>query len=165
MALHVRDVGGLGICIMIMGNQFFVMVPEIACNESQNAVGRFAAFLCSFLTLEVFGDDDSYIPLLICCRQPHAIVALHVVMSDVYHRTFIFIETHLPLVCPLNNLLISSCNSILSSGFRALWQSLVSSANLDILTILVSRSFNIRNSSRPHTLPCGKPDVTGAQLL
>ena len=53
------------------------------------------------------------------------------------------------------------------SGFLALWQSLVSSANLDILlTILVSRSFmHITNSSRPNTLPCGTPDVTGAQLL
>ena len=31
----------------------------------------------------------------------HVIVALHVVVSDVHHRTFIYIETHLPLVGPL----------------------------------------------------------------
>ena len=65
------------------------------------------------------------------------------------------------------SLLISSSSSIMSSGFLGLWQSLVSSANFDILlTILVSRSFmHIRNSCRPNTLPCGTPDVTGAQLL
>ena len=32
----------------------------------------------------------------------HVIVALHVVESDVNHRTFINNEIHLPLVCPLN---------------------------------------------------------------
>ena len=65
----------------------------------------------------------------------------------------------------------------MSSGFLALWDNFVSSANLDILmtilvlvSILVSiyRSFiyiYIRNSSDPNTLPCGTPDVTGAQLL
>ena len=97
-----------------------------------------------------------------------ATVDLHVVVSDVYHRTFICIETDLPLVGPLNKFIdIYSCSSIMSSGFLALWQSLVSSANLDILlTILLSRSFiYIINSSRPNTLPCGTPDVTGAQLL
>ena len=36
-----------------------VFVSEIAGNEPQQAVGRFAAFLCLFLSLEVFGDDDS----------------------------------------------------------------------------------------------------------
>ena len=55
--LHVRDVGGLGICIM--GGQFFVFVPEIAGNKPQYSVGCFAAFLGLFLPLEVFGDDDS----------------------------------------------------------------------------------------------------------
>ena len=55
----------------------------------------------------------------------------------------------------------------MSSVFLALWQSLVLSANLDILLmILVSKSFiYIRNSSRHNTLPCGTLDVTGAQLL
>ena len=69
----------------------------------------------------------------------------------------------------------------MSSGFLAQWQSLVSSANLDMLmTTLVSGSFiyiymyvcmyvcvyiYIRNSSGPNTLPYGTPDVTGAQLL
>ena len=63
------------------------------------------------------------------------------------------------------SLLISSCSSIMSSGFLAQWQSLVSSANFDILlTILVSFMY-IRNSSGPNTLSCGTPDVTGAQLL
>ena len=52
-----------------MGGSVFVFVPEIAGNESQYSVGRFAAFLCLFLSLEVFGDDDSHIPLLTCCRQ------------------------------------------------------------------------------------------------
>ena len=63
--------------------------------------------LLAVLLLEVFGDDDSQILLLICCRQlliGHVIVALHVVVSDVYHRTFINIETHLPLVCPLRSI-------------------------------------------------------------
>ena len=62
-----------------------------------------------FLPLEVFGDDDSQIPLLICCRQLlilHVIVALHVVLSDVHHRIFINIEIHLPLVCPLNKFIV-----------------------------------------------------------
>ena len=39
--------------------------------------------------LEVFSDDDSEIPLLICCWQlliGHVIVALHVVVSDVHHK-------------------------------------------------------------------------------
>ena len=31
------------------------------------------------------------------------IVALHVVVSDVHHRTFFNIEIYLPLACPLNN--------------------------------------------------------------
>ena len=55
------------------------------------------------------------------------------------------------------SLLISFCSFVMSSGFIALWQSLVSSANLDILmTMSVSRSFTyiyIRNSSGPNTLP------------
>ena len=57
IALHVRDVGGLGICIM--GDQFSVFVPEIAGNEPQDSAGHVAAFLSLFLPLEVFGDDDS----------------------------------------------------------------------------------------------------------
>ena len=40
-------------------DQFFVFVPEIAGNEPQYSVCRFAAFLCLFLPLEVFGDADS----------------------------------------------------------------------------------------------------------
>ena len=57
----------------------------------------------------------------------------------------------------------------MSSWFLALWQGLVSSANLDILlTIFMSISFiyiYIRNSSVPNTLPCGTPDVTGALTI
>ena len=86
-------------------DQFLVFLPVIAGNEPQYSVGRFAAFLCLFLPLEVFGDDDSQIPLLICSRQlliGHVIVAFHVVVSDVHHRTVINIEIHLPPVCPLN---------------------------------------------------------------
>ena len=77
IALNVREVGGLEICTM--EDQFFVFVPEIAANEPQYSVGRFAAFLCLFLPLEVFGDDDSLIALLICCQQlliGHVIVVL-----------------------------------------------------------------------------------------
>ena len=40
-------------------DQFFVFVPEIAGNEPQYSVDRFAAFQCLFLQLEVFGDDHS----------------------------------------------------------------------------------------------------------
>ena len=73
--------------------------------------------------------------------------------------TFIYIETRLPLVCQLNKFIISM--------LLALKQSLVSSANVDILlTILVSIScIPIRNRSGPITWPCGTPDVTGAQFL
>ena len=56
-----------------------------------------------FLSLEVFGDDDSLIPLPSYCRQlliGYVIVALHVVVSDVLHRTFINIEINLLFVCP-----------------------------------------------------------------
>ena len=98
------DVGGHGICII--GGSVLCLLPEIVGNEPQYSVGRFAAFLSLFLPLEVFGDVDSKISLLICCRQlliRHVIVALHVVVSDVHHRTFIYIRTHLPLVCLLNN--------------------------------------------------------------
>ena len=52
-----------------------------------------------------FGDDDSLIPLLICCRQLliiHVLFALHVVVSDVHHKTFMDIETPVPLVGRLN---------------------------------------------------------------
>ena len=80
------------------------------------------------------------------------------------------IYLHLKLICLLfyysTRLLISSCSSIMSSGFLAVWESLVSSANLDILlTILVSRLFIYIRNSWPNILPCGTPDVTGAQLL
>ena len=57
IALHVRDVGGLRICIF--EDQFFDFVPEVAGNEPQYSVGCFAAFLCLRLPLAVFGDDDS----------------------------------------------------------------------------------------------------------
>ena len=39
----------------------------------------------------------------------HVIVALHVVVSDVHHRTFIYIQTHLPLVGPLNMFMSDKC--------------------------------------------------------
>ena len=57
IALLVRDVGGLGICIM--GGSIIFFAPEIAGNEPQYSVGRFAAFLCLFSVLEVFRNDDS----------------------------------------------------------------------------------------------------------
>ena len=61
IALLVRDVDGRRICIM--GGSVFVFVPEVACNSPQYSVGRTAIFLCLFLPLEVFDDDDSWIPL------------------------------------------------------------------------------------------------------
>ena len=79
----------------------FVLYLKLRVNEPQYSVGHFEAFRCSFLSLEVFGDDDSQIPLLICSRQlliGHVIVALHVVVSDVHETKFIYMETHLPLV-------------------------------------------------------------------
>ena len=96
-ALQVRDVADYG--FISWEDQYFVFVPEIEGNEPEYSVGRFAAFLCLFWPLEVFGDDDSYIPLLICCLQlliGHVMVALHVVVSDVHHITFIYIKTRLP---------------------------------------------------------------------
>ena len=67
----------------------------------------------------------------------------------------------LKLICRLlahsTSLLISSCSFIISSLFLALWQSFLSSANLDILlTKLISGSFLcIRNISGPNTLSFG----------
>ena len=55
----------------------------------------------------------------------HVIAAYHVV-SDVYHKPFINIEIHLPLVCHSTRLLTSFGSSVMSSVFLALWQSLVS---------------------------------------
>ena len=52
IALHVRDVGGLGICIW--EDQFFVFVPKIAGNEPQYSVGRiivYGIYLSDFLCL------------------------------------------------------------------------------------------------------------------
>ena len=57
IALHVRDVGGLGICIIL--GSILCFLPEVSGNEPQYSVGLFAAFLCLFLPLEVFGVDDS----------------------------------------------------------------------------------------------------------
>ena len=48
IALHVREVGGLGFCIM--GGSVLFFVPEIAGNEPQYSVGRFTAFLFVFAT-------------------------------------------------------------------------------------------------------------------
>ena len=121
-------------------DQFFVFVPEIAGNEPLYSVCRVVAFLCVFLPLQIFGHDDSQIPLLICCRQlliGHVIVASQVVVSDVHHRTLINTMTTLKFISHLSSystsLLISSCSSVMLSRFLALWQSLVSSGNLDIL--------------------------------
>ena len=52
IALHVRDVGELGIYIIGGSVLCFYNVP-------QYSVGSFAAFLCLFLPLVVFGDDDT----------------------------------------------------------------------------------------------------------
>ena len=85
-------------------------------NAPQDSVGRFAVFLCLFLPLAVFFDDDSKIPLLICCRQlliGHVTVALHVAVPDVHHRTFINIEIHLALVGPINKFIDTTSSVIL----------------------------------------------------
>ena len=116
ITLLVHDVGELGICIM---GECHFFVPEISGNEPQYSVGHFAAFLCLFFTPEVFGDDDSQIPKLICCRQlliGHALLALYVVVSHVHHRTFL-------------NIL----NSVARFGIICIFR--------QVLTILVSRSF------------------------
>ena len=50
-ALHVRDVGELGICIMGL----LVLIPEIAGNEPKYSVLRFAAFsLFVYATCDLF---------------------------------------------------------------------------------------------------------------
>ena len=85
IALHVRDVGGLDICIM-GGSIICFCTRNLRAMNPSTLLAVCAAFLCLFLPPEVFGD----------------IVALHVVVSDVHHRTFINIVIHLPLVCPLN---------------------------------------------------------------
>ena len=80
-----------------MGESVLCFCPEMADNEPQNSVCRFAALLGLFLLLEVFGDDDSEIPLLIYCWQlliGFVIVALQVIVTDVHHRRFINIEIH-----------------------------------------------------------------------
>ena len=45
--------------LYIVEDPFFVLVPEIAGNKPYYSVGRFAAFICLFLPIEVFVDDDS----------------------------------------------------------------------------------------------------------
>ena len=112
-ALHVRDVGGLGICIM-QRSVIFLDLKLRAMNPSTllAVLQLFSAYFC-----QVFCDDDSKSSLLICCRQlliEHVIVSLHVVVSDVHHRTFINIEIHYPLVCPLNKFIDISCSSAMS---------------------------------------------------
>ena len=84
--------------------QFFVFIPTIEGNVPQFSVGCFAAFPVCFFALEVF-DDDSKISLLICSLRlliEHVIAAMHVLVTDVHHTTFINIEIHLPLVCQFN---------------------------------------------------------------
>ena len=57
IALHIRDVDGLGIC---KGEESVLsFIPETADNGPLDTVGRFPAFLGLFLPLEVFCDDDS----------------------------------------------------------------------------------------------------------
>ena len=56
-ALQVRDIGGLGVCII--GGSVLCFVPEITFNEPHYSVRRSAAFLSLFLALGIFGDDDS----------------------------------------------------------------------------------------------------------
>ena len=114
-----------------------------------------AAFLCLFLSLELFG-DDFWIPLLICCRQlliGHVIVALYLScpMYGTDHLSTLKFICH--LFTQSTSLFISSCSSVMLSGFLALLQSLIS-ANLDIL--LTTLGFEviyiyIRNSSGPNT--------------
>ena len=81
-------------------------MPEIAGNESAVLCWLF----CS-LSLFVFATWDLW---WWCFLDPAVdllsatvdwtcyIVALNVVVSDFYHKTFIYIYTHLSLVCPLN---------------------------------------------------------------
>ena len=151
-------------------HHFSVLVLEIASNESEYSIGGFATFLCLLLPLEVFGDNDSKISLLFSCWQllvGYGVVAIYIVVSNVHHCTFVNIKFHLPLVGPIFQLVDVFLKLCYGSGYLALWQSLVSSANFDILLMmLLSRSLMyMRNSSGPSTLPCGTPDITGVQSL
>ena len=56
IALHIRDVDGIGICIM-GGCSLFLYLKLRAMNPS-TLLGVLQLF-CLFLPLEVFGDDDS----------------------------------------------------------------------------------------------------------
>ena len=168
IALHVRDVGGLVICIM--GGSVLCFCTRNCGQWNPVLCWPFCSYFVCFCHLRSL---VMMIPRSRCWSVisnywfDMFLVVLPVVVFDVHHRTFIYIESNLPLFTHSTSLLISSCSSIMPSGFLVLWQSLVSSANLDILlTIFVSWSFiYIRNNSRPNTLPCGTPDVTGAQLL
>ena len=64
------------------------------------------------------------------------------------------------------NLLVWSCNSVMYSGFLALWQNLVSSTYLVIqLSWYLDHLYIYKNINRPNILPCGTSDVTSAPLL
>ena len=90
------------------------------------------------------------------------VVALLVVVPDVHHRTFIYRETHLPLVYPLkkfNDIFLLFHYVISKFGIICKFRHFADNISIKIIYIY------IRNSSGPNTLPCGTPDVAGAQLL
>ena len=162
--------------------QYLVSGHKIAGNEFQYSVGWIAAFICLFLTLNFFGDDDSQIPLLIIITIIIIIIMIFIetrfqgtIGKIIKYRcnvsrldsslvttvdwTYYSCHAWCSVRCASQNIyqhwnsfatclpiqqvffIVSFRSSVMSSGFLALWQSLVSSANLDILlTILVSIS-------------------------
>ena len=173
IALHVRDVGRLWICIMGGSVLYF-------CTWN---CGQWTSVLCwpfcrfSLFIFATWGlwwwwfKMDPTVDLLsttvdLICYSCSACCCVRCASQNIYlHLSTLKLICH--LLAHSTSLLICSCSSIMSSAFLALWQSLVLSANLDIfLTIIISRSFiYIINSSGPNALACGTPDVTGAQLL
>ena len=87
IALHVRNVGGLGICIM---------GGSVLCFCTCMKLRAWTPGLCwPFRSFPLF-------VFATCGLWWWWFLDPAVVVSDVHHRTFIYIETHLPLVRPLN---------------------------------------------------------------
>ena len=93
----VRDVDGLWICIM--GVAVFCFCSWNCGQWTLVLCCSFTVFLCLVWELEVFGAWwwflDPAVDLLLAAV---VVVALHVVVPVVHHRTFFYIEVHLPLV-------------------------------------------------------------------
>ena len=103
IALHVRDVGGLRICIM---------EGSVLCFCTWNwgqwttelcwPICSFSLFVFATCVLWWWWFLDPTVDLLSTNVDWTCYCCLYVVVSDVHHRIFIYVETHLPHVCPLN---------------------------------------------------------------